>query len=414
MALGAGLLLPVPAGAQADDPVRFDAGSDWDILIDGQLRPRFVAHSGLDFLGGTSEWRELVTQRARLGTTVEHSSGLNFAIQLQDVRIWGEEDSTLDASAAGFDVHQAYAVLPLFESLEVKLGRQEITFDDQRLVGNRDWAQRGRAFDGGRLTWSPGHGRHFIDLFYAKVQEAGQNPDGSTPPGRAGDKDFGGVHASLELFPDHVLSPVYLVNVEQAPGNVRHTIGASGTGSYAHFSYAVQSYYQYGKMNGRAIEAYLVAAHAEYRAPTGLEPSVLARAEVLSGDGTPQGTFDTLYATNHKFYGEMDFFLDISRDTQNLGLVDLGGQVGSNVVEGLRAQVDYHHFRSVQAAGDGDHDYGHELDFKVIYRPMTHVTLRALYGVFIPRDAMRTVKGYGPAVDLQPDHFVYLTTDVSF
>ena len=33
--------------------------------------------------------------------------------------------------------------------------------------------------------------------------------------------------------------------------------------------------------------------------------------------------FNTLYATNHKYYGFMDYFIDIPRHTYGLGLIDI-------------------------------------------------------------------------------------------
>lgn len=51
--------------------------------------------------------------------------------------------------------------------------------------------------------------------------------------------------------------------------------------------------------------------------------------DYLSGnsDGTNIGSksnnFNTLYATNHKFYGYMDYFLNIPTDSKQRGLIDL-------------------------------------------------------------------------------------------
>ena len=56
-------------------------------------------------------------------------------------------------------------------------------------------------------------------------------------------------------------------------------------------------------------------------------PGVSVGVEYLSGDDDPtDGTykvFDTLYATNHKFYGFMDYFLNIPVHTFGLGLRDV-------------------------------------------------------------------------------------------
>jgi hypothetical protein len=407
--------------ALATEPVVFEAGPDWDVIVNGQLRPRVYASSGADFRGGASDWSEVVTQRARLGVMAEEASGLAFKVELQDVRVWGEETGTLsDTSAAGLDLRQAFAYLPLVDTLSLKIGRQQIAWGNERLVGAFNWSQRSRTFDGARVAWSGFGDMLRLDGIYAKIQETGQSPEGAVPFGRSGDVDFGGVRASLEYYPEHELTPLYLVRSDLSADELRHTIGLSANGRFGGFRYGAEFYYQMGDLAGASIDALMAAVDASYTVDIPQAPRIAAWGTVLSGgNGDPAGTFDTLYASNHRFYGEMDFFLDIPTDTANLGLVDLGGQLGTGIVDDLRLHVDFHHFRTEDAAASGAQVLGHEVDAAVRWQIHDYVSLRALYGHFWPGSAMR---GVATAViptltlprTLSSEDLVFLTLDVSF
>jgi hypothetical protein len=399
----------------------FEAGPDWEILVNGQLRPRLYAHSGKDFRGADSEWREVVTQRARLGLMAEEASGLALKIEVQDARIWGEETDTLDdASANGFDVRQAFAVLPLLESLALKIGRQEIDLDGERLVSSVAWTQRGRSFDAARLTWSAFGEVLTLQGLYAKVEETGRDPDGAVPFGRSGDTDFAGAHVSVEFLPEHEIAPVYLFRSDRSADEIRHTIGTTLRGRVRGLEYGLEAFYQLGDLAGSAIDAFMAAARLSYTVALDQKPRMSAWAETLSGGGgDPAGTFDTLYGNNHDYYGEMDFFTTMAIDTANLGLVDLGGQLGSDIVEHLRAHADFHHFRSEDETPSGEQTFGNELDLSVRWDIHDHVSLRGTYGHFWPGAAVRHVLAGAdptaqPAVDLESEQLVFTTVDVVF
>ena len=121
-----------------------------EVGFGGQVRPRF-------------EFREPVAQgydsftsmrvRAQVKASLERDVGV--LIQVQDVRLWGEEANTLgDFRADNFDLHQGFVELKKIWDTpwSMRLGRQEVSFGGQRLIGAVGWTQQGRAFDGMRLT----------------------------------------------------------------------------------------------------------------------------------------------------------------------------------------------------------------------------------------------------------------------
>ncbi len=218
---------------------------------------------------------------------------------------------------------------------------------------------------------------------------------------------------------------MYLLNANSgafADGGdlVRHTAGVNATGSIDGFAYTAEFYYQFGKIEDPArgdqkVSTFMAALNAGYTADLPMKPGIAAWGEILEGDGTPEGTFDTLYATNHKFYGEADYFINIPVNTANLGLMDIGGRLSASFSKTLKANVDVHHLRSTESDPAGENVFGNEVDAKLQWAAMEHLTLRGLYGLFLPGEAMRTASAKAPATgDLSAEHFAYLELDTRF
>lgn len=128
--------------------------------LSGQLRPRGELRDGYATLK-TKDTKNaaFISQRTRL-TLNYKSSHLIFQTSVQDVRLWGQDASTItinDGSRLG--IHEAWAEIILsnkkdtsfkvspLDYFAVKIGRQEIAYDDERLLGGLDWTQQGRRHD---------------------------------------------------------------------------------------------------------------------------------------------------------------------------------------------------------------------------------------------------------------------------
>ena len=73
---------------------------DLQIMPHLQYRPRFLVHEGRDFREGSAS--TTFSHRARLGLQVRAWDWLDASVQVQDVRIWGEETDTLSDYAADY------------------------------------------------------------------------------------------------------------------------------------------------------------------------------------------------------------------------------------------------------------------------------------------------------------------------
>lgn len=385
------------------------AGGKAEIWVKAQLRDRFETTGRKDFDSDTRS--EYISQRARLGLGVKFLSRYQVFIQLQDVRLWGSETNTLgDFSADGFDLHQGWAQADIWKGLSLRIGRQSFAYDDHRLVGTVDWTQQGRSFDAARLIWKSKMLR--AEAFYARVRE--QDGDDTVDQ----DKHFMGLWLKLVKFPFVKPSLILLSELDWNEGTDRHreTFGARAHGGIQGFAYDVAFYYQLGRdeLNDLDSRAFLFAGRVGYRAKVVTRPGVLLWAELVSGDdddtdGKDQA-FDTLFATNHKFYGFMDFFLNVPAQTGRRGLQDFGGRLHFAPLKGLWLAVDYHFFRLMKEDAAGESSLGHEIDVTARYRILKWVAVQAGYSAFVPESAMVSLKGGQD----QTEHWFYLQSDFAF
>lgn len=170
------------------------------LSLNGQLRPRAEVRAGFGNLTTVdSEAASFISQRTRL-TFGYKWDRLTFGATLQDVRVWGQDASTISAADGGkLMLHEGWGELILankadttigfkpLQYLSLKIGRQELVYDDARLIGNLDWLQQGRRFD--MVLLKALHQGWQIDLGYAYNQNtdafgvSGKNyVPGNVPP----------------------------------------------------------------------------------------------------------------------------------------------------------------------------------------------------------------------------------------
>jgi len=419
-------------GVAAEDQKSFESG-EWTIGLDGHYKLRGQFDAGKDFLGDEAVNREWITHRARLGIIAARKGGPRVVVRFQDTRVWGEETDPVNGGTTpnaglGVDLHEAYAWLPLgVDGLSLQAGRQEIILDTHRLVGNLDWVMRARRFDAVRLRFN----KDQIDasVFGAPLAERDAvDLDGHVAKGGAGDVWFGGFHGRYTVPDVARVSATFLSRkndaIAPAANELRHTTGIHAEGKSAGVTWSVEGYYQLGRQGAVDLGAYMASARASYAIPFDLSPFVGFQFDELSGDGNVATAFDTLYGTNHKFYGEMDHFLNIPLHTSKRGLRDIIAFVGCAPTKSLNVSADFHLFAAHDLAGEAltkannvqpAGDLGKELDLRALWKFMPEATLHAIYGVFLPGEGMRTIRPTIKADDtLTVEHWGALTLEATY
>lgn len=130
------------------------------LSLTGQIRTRTELRDGLGNLApiGT-RYSAFTSQRTRLVFGYKWNKVI-FNTSVQDIRVWGQDAATIsNADGNRLSVHEANAELILanvndttvkfkaLQNLSLKIGRQELVYDDVRLLGNLDWLQQARRFD---------------------------------------------------------------------------------------------------------------------------------------------------------------------------------------------------------------------------------------------------------------------------
>jgi len=130
------------------------------LSLTGQVRTRTEIRNGLgNLVLKDSKSAVFTSQRTRLSVGYKWDR-LMFGISIQDVRVWGQDASSIsNADGNRLMLHEGWAELmlsnkadtnlkfKLFDLMSLKIGRQEMAYDDVRLLGNLDWLQQGRRHD---------------------------------------------------------------------------------------------------------------------------------------------------------------------------------------------------------------------------------------------------------------------------
>jgi len=137
---------------------------------------------------------------------------LKFGLSLQDVRVWGQDVSTINSTTTqnnnGLMLHEAWAEILLTDttvknsSLSLKIGRQELVYDDQRLIGNLDWLQQARRHDAALIKFeSKSFLMHAGVAFNQNQQNASGTIYNPLPPGNYPASTNGGsMYKSMEFL----------------------------------------------------------------------------------------------------------------------------------------------------------------------------------------------------------------------
>jgi hypothetical protein len=404
------LLAVVPAAASAQENVR----------VVGEVRLRSEGERPAP----TESFDALSLLRSRLGVQASLSQRAHVFVQVQDARTFGEEAGTTDGSADRLDVHQAWlqygAPLGSYE-WSVRAGRQEIMIGNERLIGAVGWSNTGRSFDGARLAFGRGSGGWTVSALAVTVEERGRRFTGAEP--ERDDHVLVGALAELdplELFVLHDREAAY----RDAIGVDRTTLGGRITSPQLRgVTAAVEGAYQLGNQLldtsepvAQDISAYYAGARLDYATALRALPAVGIGLDYLSGDETPGDdtyrAFNTLYATNHKFYGYIDFFLDPAARTQDRGLIDGIAAATLGLPRELRLDLAAHGFWTQRPiVPDADRLIGYELDVTLPVRLGVGQQLQLGYSAF-RNGPVAPLLGLGR--DRAWSHWAYLQATFSF
>lgn len=370
--------------------------SDVPVKFDGQIRIRGEVDAR-DFDNDTDA-NTYTLSRIRFGARMQPHEDVDIYVQLQDSRAFGTETNTL-ASSANIDLHQGYfQVRNLWgKSISIKVGRQEMLYANQRLIGPVGFSNVGRSFDGVKLTFGK---QKTFDFFATIIEEGNTAVTGpATPASTAGrestDYNFWGLYYKYRHNPEYKLDGYFLFESDEdevVPGEdnlKRATLGFYSKGQLSErFDFESEAAFQFGNRRGQDVSAFMLTGSVGYTFPSARKYAVRIGYDFLSGmdaGDTDYKVFDTLFATNHKFYGFMDYFINIPVNTAGQGLQDfmIKGRIPLSDVWQLDA-----HFHNFRAAKGEEKNFGAELDLVLNYAYNSAVSFQFALAFFDPGDLM--------------------------
>ncbi|WP_128545507.1 alginate export family protein [Larkinella soli] len=405
--------------------------------LSGQLRTRTELRNGQGTLLKAGDQPAFFTsQRTRLSAGYG-GYRVKFFTTLQDVRVWGQDASTINrtthADLNGLMIHEAWAEIALTDTsykageLALKIGRQELVYDDVRLLGNLDWLQQGRRHDMALLKYTTPTGwiAH-LGLAYNQNRElkTGTVYNGVPTGYTAGTNGIGTMYKSLQflyigkktafgngsflLIKDDFNKYRTVTDTTGKPPVVnrvygngtwsRYTTGFFLTGTaFKRASFIGNAYYQFGKdRDGLPISAWMFSIQALYNA--GKRFSIGPGFDYTSGNNTTgpltrNHKFDPLYGTPHKHWGYMDYFY-VADGFGRAGLKDVYLRTRYKAGEKSLLTFDLHQFSSPNAIYKTDgrsamsNRFGTELDLIYSHTLTKSIGLEGGYCAFLGTETL--------------------------
>ncbi|MBI3136479.1 MAG: alginate export family protein [Bacteroidetes bacterium] len=315
------------------------AGSYAQLKITGEVRPRFEYRHGFQSLADSAMNPGAFTdQRTRI-TFDYKKDKLEFRTSLQDVRVWGSQSQLVTNEDYGVSVHEAFGVVHFTDTWAMKFGRQELVYDDHRMLGNVDWAQQARSHDG--VVFQYRKEKLKLDFGGAYNQNSAQYNSTSYSVAKSY-KTMQYAWANYKVNDDFNFSVLALglgqqVNfINQAGDSAyqdNYTLTAGTRLMYKKNKFAASSnlFYQLGSTNNwpaKSVSGYLLNLDLSYQVKEPLK--VFVGFEMISGNSqtdtsasykNTQHAFNPYFGTNHKFNGYMDYFY-VGNHIGNVGLND--------------------------------------------------------------------------------------------
>jgi hypothetical protein len=375
-----------------------------EFAVDLTIRPRAEFRNGAFTVKEPSDQPAFfISQRTRL--RISYGIGkLRLAVAGQNIRVWGESGQVAPNEGNNTMFNEAWAEYEFLDDLSFKLGRQDLVYDDDRILGSLDWHQAGRWHDLVLLKYEPLNHMLHAGLAYSQDGENILNNFYSAPGGNYKTMQF--IWYQYLISESYKFSALFLntgfqvqsdstmAYMQTAGGNLYKTGGPlTFTGTF---------YFQTGKNQiGRKVDAWMASFYGGYRINSNW--MVHAGTDYLTGNDMNESTtgetkeFVPLYGTNHKFYGLMDYFYTGVPHNQ-VGLWDKYAGFSWIPSGDFSLKLTGHFFDTggmVYAEQEMSSYLGTEFDLTYNWNISRWIKLIGGYSHMFPTESMEIVKGRG-------------------
>ena len=365
-----------------------------------QIRPRFEYRDGYKtMLQENQEATTFISQRSRLNLTFTDQK-LQAKVSAQNIRVWGDVASTSNTDKNGVMLFEAWAQYQFNPAWGLRIGRQVISFDNQRIMGEIDWAQQGQSHDAAVIKFT--NNNNLLDAGASISSNAENTAKVPYEINNYKALQFARYKTGLGKFGISLLflnTGYEFLNPDESPEtDYSQTFGSYITYKQDKFSANLGIYGQTGKRNDSQVKAWYAGLYTGYKVSDNWE--FKAGFEILSGKGqndtdTDIKSFNPLFGTNHAFNGLMDYFY-VGNHQNSVGLRDANVTVAYTYNK-LTLELTPHLFWS-QANIYRDNEklddfLGTEIDFTAKYTLDKYITIFSGYSVFADTESLRVLKG---------------------
>lgn len=390
--------------------------------LDAEIRPRAEIRSGFRQLrDSTSKTAGLISQRSRINLGFKNDI-MNTRISFQDIRVWGDERLKQDIPSTA--LHEAWIDLKVMDSLSVKVGRQELTYDNQRLFGPVNWLQQAVAHDAAVAKFH--YNNWIVDVGFAYNQTSDTIlSDTYYSMTKNNYKTLEYLWATKK-FEKLSISGVFIADGYQKikdTVNTRLTYGGILNYDISNIYIAARSFLQSGKtVGGQTIQALYVNGDISFKLGD-FKP--LIGIEYFSGNNNSDKTdlkyhaFNPLYGTSHIFNGSMEYFTK-PENTKNAGLTDIYVNCNYKLSDKTSLRVDYHYFalsnKYINPVSDESiHKYlASEVDLSLKASVNKDVAIDIGYSVLKGEKSLTVIQGRGDNKKINQWVFLMLTAKPKF
>ncbi len=383
------------------------------VKVGGELRFRYENQINYDFSNATAAQTDIfLLMRTRIYLDLNPADFVQLYAMFQDSETFGQDDSLVKVR----DRHKFYQGFAKFKGqmgplkTSFKVGRQEIIYGEQRLIGNASWSNVGRSFDA--AVWRLENKDFWLDIWGGRLHPS-NNPVNI-------EYQLASLYAHWNHFPQGELEP-YVIFTHSNNAGVNNgplslaTIGTRIKAKFLeNFDYGFEGAYQSGSSNYNLINAGAIHTRLGYTFPVDWKPRVGGEFNFASGDANPKTghvtLFNNLFPTNFDKYGYIDFF-----SWRNL--YDLRLALSAEPFSFMKTSLDYHAF-FLPDPGNGvlqdngtqlragnpnaSHFAGQEIDLVLKFEPLKYFNAWVGYSVFFPGEFFADTGGSDIA------QFVYL------
>lgn len=379
------------------------------VILSGELRPRYEYRHGYKTLTPDgNKAANFISQRTRFNAFYSNKY-FKFGLVLQDVRIWGDVPQLNKSDVNGLSIHQAWGEVIFSNKLSLKIGRQEISYDDQRIFGSVGWAQQARSHDAAIFKYHPNKSTK-LDIGFA--YNAGKATLFKTNYLVNSYRSFQYIwyHGQFKKVGLSLLMLNNGMPYTEADNTQKvvysQTIGGRLTYKKSGLNFNTSLYYQGGKNKfDYNLSAYYFSANASYTLPANFTFGL--GGEYLSGTSSKNqamaktdNSFKPLYGTNHKFNGWMDYFY-VGSYMYNNGLFDINLPLILKINKVTFKLIPHYYLTAAkfsvrQTNGSWKsfkNSLGTEIDFSVGYKISASMMISGGYSQMLATQTLQEIKG---------------------